>query len=53
MWVDRSGRNLTAEQVCSELARRCGTSYTVESLHNAFRAGAICRNGGVWFQRVE
>ena len=53
MWVDRNGKNYTASQVCLALARRVGTTYTVQTLHATFRRGAIYANGGVWFQRVE
>ena len=53
MWCTRNGKNVTSQQVCDELLRRCGSSHTVETLHAAYRVGAVYQNGGIWFQRIE
>lgn len=53
MWIDSSGKNYTASQVCLALARGVGAVYTVQTLHATFGCGAIYRNGSIWFQRIE
>lgn len=53
MWIDRTGRNHTAADICRMLHNACGAAYTPDELSAAYRIGAIIDNGGLWFQRLS